>query len=112
MLAVGTFIAANIASTEFYEVTLKDDLQEGEARSVQVGPEEADAVLLCKVNGKLHCVSRSCPHYGVNLAFGVLFGNKIKCPAHNATFNVTDGAPDEGPMLDGLQKFPVEVHGD
>jgi nitrite reductase/ring-hydroxylating ferredoxin subunit len=38
----------------------------------------------------------------ISLAFGVLFGNKIKCPAHNATFNITDGAPDEGPMLDGL----------
>ena len=48
----------------------------------------------------------------LSLAFGVLFGDKIKCPAHNAAFNVTDGAPDEGPMLDGLQKFPVEVHGD
>lgn len=102
MILAGSIVAANIFLTDFYEVTVKDDLVEGEARSIQVGPEEADSVLLCKVDGKLHCVSRSCPHYGVNLAFGVLFGNKIKCPAHNAAFSVTDGVPDEGPMLDGL----------
>lgn len=43
---------------------------------------------------------------------GVLFDDKVKCPWHNATFSVKNGAMDEGPMFDGLQTFPVSLKGD
>ncbi|CAD8152841.1 unnamed protein product [Paramecium octaurelia] len=91
-----------------YEVSIDDNLNEGEMREVQVGPKKEDAVLVCKVDGQIYCVSNSCPHVGAPLSAGFLVGDKVKCPFHNASFSVKDGVHDEGPMFRGLQTFPVK----
>ncbi|CAD8059616.1 unnamed protein product [Paramecium primaurelia] len=91
-----------------YEVSIEDNLTEGEMREVQVGPKKEDAVLVCKVDGQIYCVSNSCPHVGAPLSAGFLVGDKVKCPFHNASFSVKDGAHEEGPMFRGLQTFPVK----
>lgn len=33
-------------------------------REFQVGPKKEDAVLICKVEGRIYALSNSCPHYG------------------------------------------------
>ncbi|CAD8149368.1 unnamed protein product [Paramecium pentaurelia] len=91
-----------------YEVSIEDNLNEGEMREVQVGPKKEDAVLVCKVDGQIYCVSNSCPHVGAPLSAGFLVGDKVKCPFHNASFSVKDGVHEEGPMFRGLQTFPVK----
>ncbi|CAD8166108.1 unnamed protein product [Paramecium pentaurelia] len=91
-----------------YEISIEDDLKEGEMREVQVGPKKEDAVLVCKVDGQIYCVSNSCPHVGAPLSAGFLVGDKVKCPFHNASFSVKDGVHEEGPMFRGLQTFPVK----
>lgn len=50
--------------------------------------------------------------YILSLSSGPLFGDKVKCPWHNASFSVKDGSMDEGPMFDGIQTFPVQLEGD
>lgn len=71
-------------------------------REFQVGPQKEDAVLVCKVKGRIYCVSNSCSHSGAPLSAGFLIGDKVKCPWHNAAFSVVTGAFEEGPMLNGL----------
>lgn len=67
-------------------------------------------MLVCKVNGLIYCVSNWCPHGGAGapLSSGFLIGDKVKCPWHNASFSVKTGVFEEGPMLNGLQTFPVD----
>lgn len=68
----------------FYEKTIPADFQEGEKRSIQVGPKEEDSVLVVKYDNKYYCLSNACPHFGFGLSKGPLFEDKITCPLHMA----------------------------
>jgi nitrite reductase (NADH) small subunit len=49
-----------------------------------------------------------CPHQGGPLSQGIVFGNKVACPLHNWTVNLSSGcaeAPDEG----CAKTFPTKV---
>lgn len=48
-----------------------------------------------------------CSHFGVPLDGGVLYDDKVLCPAHAAGFSIITGAHEGGPGLDGLPSFPV-----
>ena len=50
-----------------------------------------------------------CAHFGFPLAKGVLIGDKILCPLHNAGFSIKTGEAEQGPVFGGLKTFPVEV---
>lgn len=56
----------------------------------------------------MHCIQSKCSHFGFNLAKGLLIGDKIICPLHNAAFDIKTGQQDQGPVFDGLKTFPVE----
>lgn len=86
-----------------------NDLQDGEKRQVSVG--ETD-VLLVKVNGTFHALGAHCTHYQAPLEEGVLSGNHIVCPWHNAYFNITTGDQQEPPGLDSLPCYQVRVEGE
>ncbi len=75
---------------------------------VQIGEKEDDKVLVARVDGKLHCVSNQCTHYGAPLAKGLLVEDRVLCPWHAASFSVKTGAHEYGPVMDGLQVFNVE----
>ncbi|CAD8063567.1 unnamed protein product [Paramecium sonneborni] len=93
---------------DVYEIETQDDLQEGEMREVQVGPNKEDAVLVFKFDGQIYCVLNSCPHVGASLSAGFLVGDKVKCSFHNISFFVKDDYHEEEPMFKGLQTFPVK----
>jgi NAD(P)H-nitrite reductase large subunit/nitrite reductase/ring-hydroxylating ferredoxin subunit len=61
--------------------------------------------LLARVDGKVYAVSPKCSHFGVNLKYGMLVGDRVYCPAHTASFSVITGYPDGGPVLKGLQTY-------
>jgi apoptosis-inducing factor 3 len=75
------------------------DMQDGEMRQVRVG--ETD-VLLFKIEGKFHATSAYCTHYQAPLAQGILSGDRIVCPWHNACFNAVTGEQLEPPGLGAL----------
>lgn len=90
------------------------DLKNGEKRAFQVGPKEEDAVLIIKqskmwsyADDKYYCVQDKCPHFGFSLAKGSLFGEKIVCPLHHATFDIKTGLNETGPIFDGLQTYKI-----
>lgn len=78
-------------------------------KEIQVGAKPEDTVLLVKYNGEYYCVQSKCAHFGFPLAKGLLVGDKVICPLHNAGFDVRTGQPEQGPILDGLKTFPVVV---
>lgn len=86
-----------------------NDLQDGEKRQISVGETN---VLLIKVNGTFHAIGAHCTHYQAPLAEGVLSGNHIVCPWHNAYFNFKTGDQQEPPGLDSLPCYQVRVEGE
>lgn len=100
------------ADAEVHEVETinASDLQDGEMKEFQVGPTKDDVILISKVDGKYHASGAKCSHFGAPLAQGVLFDNKVICPWHAASFSVTDGLPDEGPVFDGIPIYEIREH--
>jgi len=39
---------------------------------------------------------------------GLLIGNELICPLHNAGFSIETGESNQGPVFDGLRTFAVE----
>ncbi len=86
-----------------------NDLQDGQMEQACVGETE---VLLARLDGKFHAVGAHCTHYKAPLAEGVLSGNHVICPWHNACFNLVTGDQQEPPGLDSLPRYQVRVEGE
>ncbi len=82
------------------------ELKDGEMRQVSVGDTD---LLLVKLAGEFHAVGAYCSHYQAPLVKGVLSGERVVCPWHNACFNVKTGEQQELPGLDSLCRYPVRV---
>ncbi len=76
-------------------------------RDLKVGPNPDDTVLVAKYKGILYSIGNYCTHYGAPLHTGTLFGDKVYCPWHQASFNLLSGAPEGAPGLDGVPNYPV-----
>jgi NADPH-dependent 2,4-dienoyl-CoA reductase/sulfur reductase-like enzyme/nitrite reductase/ring-hydroxylating ferredoxin subunit len=85
-----------------------DDLQDGEMKEVNIGEH---SVLLVRVDGEFHAIGSKCTHYGGPLAEGVLNEHRVRCPWHQACFDVVTGDLEEPPALDALPHFHVRVEG-
>ena len=86
-----------------------NDLQDGEKKQISVGDTD---VLLARVDGKFHALGAYCTHYKAPLAEGVLSGDRLVCPWHNACFDVVTGDQQEPPGLDSISRYEVRVEGD
>ncbi len=82
------------------------DLQDGQMKQIEV---ERSQILLSKINNKFYATAAFCTHYGAPLEKGVLCGEKIVCPWHNACFNAIAGQQLEPPGLDSLTTFATRV---
>lgn len=102
------FGTQKVFAEEVSTFEVEDNLQEGEMKEIQVGPKPEDTVLLVKHQDQYYCVQSKCSHFGFPLAKGLLVGDKVICPLHNAGFDVKTGLAEQGPILDGLKTFPVE----
>lgn len=94
---------------------MKADLVDGEKRVFQVGPKEEDAVLIIKQSNKSHkadgeyyCIQDKCSHFGFSLSKGLLMGEKIVCPLHNAVFSIAYGRAENGPVFDGIRTYKIK----
>jgi len=86
-----------------------DDLADGQMKEVQVGDTD---VLLARVDGQFYALHPKCTHYQAPLAKGLLHGNRLICPWHNACFDVRNGHRLEAPALNGLPMHEVRIEGD
>ena len=82
------------------DVCSVNDLQEGQMKAYQVGPDEKeDKILLAKVDGQYYAVGAKCSHFGLPLEAGLLFDDKVYCPFHFASFSVKTGMHEFGPTF-------------
>lgn len=86
-----------------------DDLQDGEMKEVSIGEK---SILLVRINGKVHAVGAKCSYYGAHLVKGILHGHRVRCPLHQACFDVLSGNVEEPPALDALPHFDLRVEGE
>ena len=86
-----------------------DELQNGQMQQIAVGDSQ---ILLSKIEDKFYATGAFCSHYGAPLAKGILCGERIVCPWHNACYNAIAGQQVEPPGLDSLTHFAVRVEGE
>jgi nitrite reductase/ring-hydroxylating ferredoxin subunit len=103
----GSSPKAEAEGAQEVEVSFASELHDGDKRVLKVGEKDDDVILIAKYQGKIYAVGNFCSHFGVPLDGGVLFDDKVLCPAHAAGFSIITGQPDGGPGLDGLPSFPV-----
>ena len=89
------------------EIPFGTRLGEGEMRVLKVGEGDDQKVLIARYEGKLYSTGNFCSHFGVPLNNGMLFDDKVLCPAHAAGFSIITGQPENAPGLDGIPSFPV-----
>jgi nitrite reductase (NADH) small subunit len=61
-------------------------------------------------NDEVYAIEDRCPHKGGPLSQGIVFGNKVACPLHNWSIDLSVGeavAPDKGCVT----RFPAKVEG-
>lgn len=83
------------------------DLKDGEMQQVSVGKTN---IVLAKIDGQFKAFGGNCTHYGAPLAQGIISGDRIVCPWHNACFSTKTGELQEPPGLDNLPQYEVSIH--
>jgi nitrite reductase/ring-hydroxylating ferredoxin subunit len=68
---------------------------------------EGITVLIANVNGNYFAVGSECTHFGGDLSEGVLKGNIVTCPNHQARFDVTTGKV-VSPPVEALSRPDIE----
>jgi NADPH-dependent 2,4-dienoyl-CoA reductase/sulfur reductase-like enzyme/nitrite reductase/ring-hydroxylating ferredoxin subunit len=86
-----------------------NDIKDGGMKAVSI---DDNKILLSKVGGKFYATGASCPHYGAPLEKGIFSGERVVCPWHHATYNVTNGDLLEPPSRNALASFEVQVEGE
>ena len=99
----------------FVRVADKSDVGMGKMKKVTLDDRE---ILITNVDGKYYAVDNLCTHFGGDLSEGVLEGNVVACPNHQAKFDVTTGRlvspPVEAlgrPDIEDLQTYLVKIEG-
>jgi NADPH-dependent 2,4-dienoyl-CoA reductase/sulfur reductase-like enzyme/nitrite reductase/ring-hydroxylating ferredoxin subunit len=97
---------------DFKEIVVANvnDFQEGQMKAFSISDDKK--VLLTKVEGKIHALGETCPHYGAPLEEGILHGSRIVCPWHHACYDSRTGDLEEPPSLDSLFSFDVRIEGE
>jgi nitrite reductase/ring-hydroxylating ferredoxin subunit len=82
----------------------KSDIAVGKMKKVTL---EEVKILIANVNGNYYAVGSECTHYGGDLSEGVLEGNVVTCPNHQAKLDVTTGKV-VSPPAEALSRPDIE----
>ena len=74
--------------SEYIRIAGKSDIAIGKMKKVTLDDKE---ILIANVDGNYYAIGNVCTHFGGDLSQGVLEGNIITCPNHEAKFDVTTG---------------------
>ena len=88
------------------QVAQVDDLEPGSMMMVEV---DGKPVLLANVDGEFYAVSDICTHEEYNLSEGSLDGGDVECPGHSAFFDLKTGDVTDGPAMDPLETYTVQI---
>ncbi len=82
-----------------------DQFPDGGMIQGSVGEEE---VVLARRGDEFFAVGAHCPHYGGQLAEGLLVGEEVRCPLHHACFSLRTGEVLRAPAFDAIPCWRVE----
>ena len=88
------------------QVAQVDDLEPGSMTMVEV---DGKPVLLANVDGEFYAVSDICTHEEYNLSEGSLESCEVECPGHSAFFDLKTGDVIDGPAMDPLETYSVQI---
>jgi 3-phenylpropionate/trans-cinnamate dioxygenase ferredoxin subunit len=86
-----------------------DEFPAGKMRSFDIGGQE---VVIAHAGGRYYAFGGICTHRFEHLTDGFLEGENIICAYHEATYDMRTGAAIEGPTVDGVPVWPLQVSGD
>lgn len=90
-------------------VAKKNDIAQGTGMLVQV---EGKEIALFNLNGSYYAVDNACTHVGGSLSEGPLEGNAVVCPWHGAMFDLTNGQVLNGPAMEPVNCYKVQLEGE
>ena len=93
---------------EFVKVASVEAVPLGEMTAVEVNGE---GVLLVNLEGEYYALSEECTHAFGRLSMGTLKGHEVKCPSHDAWFNLKTGDAVTRPAIYPLVRYEVRVEG-
>jgi 3-phenylpropionate/trans-cinnamate dioxygenase ferredoxin subunit len=70
-----------------------------------------DIALVCDVDGSLHALDDTCPHFLASLARGRVLDGCVECPVHSARFDLRTGREMSGAFAASAVVHGVEVLG-
>ena len=94
----------------FVRVCDVDDIPVQGARVVRRGGGRDDVAVFRTTGDAVFALVDRCPHRGGPLSQGIVYGEKVACPLHNWSIELSSGcavAPDQG----CAHRFPVRVDG-
>lgn len=94
-----------MADVKWYRVASINELKEQTPKKIEV---KDKTIMLIRKSDDIFALEHSCPHYGAPLSDGIVRGNTLTCPWHNAAFDVSSGTLLLPPSLDHLQTYPVK----
>lgn len=70
---------------------------------------DGQEIMLVRVGERIAACGNKCTHYGGPLNQGLLVGDKVICPWHNARFDINTGKKDAPPGLGSLPVYDVKT---
>ncbi|MEN8106553.1 MAG: non-heme iron oxygenase ferredoxin subunit [Pseudomonadota bacterium] len=92
--------------SEWIDVALIDEIEEGGVKLVDVGGAE---VAVFNIEGNFYALADVCTHDGGTLADGTVEGHEIECPRHGARFDIRTGKVTAPPAYEDISTFPVRT---
>ena len=94
--------------TQFIKVTTTDELEDQQAKLVEV---EGQKIALFRVGEAFYALSETCTHRGGPLSEGTVEGAEVTCPWHGARFDIKTGAVLGPPAGREARSYSVRVTG-
>lgn len=94
--------------TQFYPVAKVGDIEPGEMKYVEVGPDE-EPVCLINLDGEFFALDDCCTHEEASLSDGEIVGDELECPLHGGAFEIRTGMPAGFPVVIPAKMYDVRV---
>src|SRR5262249_20625754 len=86
-----------------------EDVRDGE---MLLGHAFGEPVLVARRGDDLFAIGATCTHYGGPLAQGLICDCTLRCPCHNARFDLHTGEAIAAPALNNVASYKIEKRGD
>lgn len=96
---------------DFYVVAKAGDVQPGELKYVEVGP-NYEPIVLINFEGDFYALGDLCTHEEASLSDGEIVGDEIECPLHGGAFEIKTGLPANFPVVVPATTYRTRVVGD